>query len=123
MTTKSEAVKRPKPLLGPVIVPEEEVHDAIEYLRRSAFEIGKAREDLVRSEHMVKHIEAIGYLSAQGSQEARKAQARTQDRWEKATTEHAEAAGQYEKHRSLRTAAEMTIEVWRSQQANLRGKL
>jgi hypothetical protein len=104
------------------IVTDDDVDRALAFLRDSAIAVGAAREALVKAGHMVKHIEALLFLaSSQGSIEARKADVRCQERWIEATNEEARAAGEYEKLKALREAANAKIEAWRSEQANYRG--
>lgn len=111
----------PKQSLGR-IVSDGEVERALDFLRDSADAVGKARARLIRSGHMVKHIEALLTLaSEQRSVEAKKCEAKTDTRWLEAITEEAEAAGEFEKLRALREAASAKIEAWRSESANYRG--
>lgn len=111
----------PKQSLGR-IVSDGEVERALDFLRDSADAVGKARARLIRSGHMVKHIEALLTLaSEQRSVEAKKCEAKTDTRWLEAITEEAEAAGEFEKLKALREAASAKIEAWRSESANYRG--
>lgn len=111
----------PKQTLGR-IVSDNEVERALDFLRDSADAVGKARARLIRSGHMVKHVEALLTLaSEQRSVEAKKCEAKTDPRWLEAVTEEAEAAGEFEKLRALREAASAKIEAWRSESANYRG--
>lgn len=104
------------------IVSEIEVAKALDFLRDSADAIGKARARLIRSGHMVKHVEALLTLaSEQRSVEAKKCDAKTDARWIEAVNEEADAAGEFEKLRALREAASAKIEAWRSESANFRG--
>jgi hypothetical protein len=105
---------------GP-IVHERDIHKAVDFLARSARDIGDARRRLIRAEHMVKHTEALEFQMAEGSSaEARKNAARASDAYLDAINEEALAAGEFEKLKALREAAAMKIECWRSEQATLR---
>lgn len=111
----------PKQTLGR-IVSDNEVERALDFLRDSADSVGKARARLIRSGHMVKHVEALLTLaSEQRSVEAKKCEAKTDPRWLEAVTEEAEAAGEFEKLRALREAADAKIRAWQSESANYRG--
>lgn len=103
------------------IVTDNEVDRALHFLANNARELGSAKARMVKAGHMLKHIEALEYkLSTAGSIEARKAEARTSDRYLAAITEDAEACGEYEMMRALREAAALKIESWRSEQATYR---
>ena len=104
------------------IVSDNEIGKALDFLRDSADGIGKAKARLIKAGHMVKHVEALLLLaSEERSIEAKKASARVDQRWIDATDEEAEAAGEFEKLKALREAAEAKIEAWRSESANYRG--
>ncbi len=112
---------RPPPAIKPgQIVTEDEVHSALEYLRNSAFALGKAAERERKAEYAIKTREAFGYQMADGASDLRKAKARTSDEYQEALTEHAVAFGELRKLYALREAASLVIDVWRSQEASLR---
>ena len=103
------------------IVQESEIHKAVDFLARSARDIGEARARLIKASHMVKHVEALEFQMAEaGSAVARKNAARASDAYLDAINEEALAAGEFEKLKALREAAAMKIECWRSEQATLR---
>lgn len=104
-----------------LIVTEQQVHDAMEYLRSSAVEIGKAkaRADLAASK--VKHVEALMFkASDETSNDRRMMDARTSPEYVEAINEDAEAAGELAKLYALREAAATRIEIWRTQSSNVR---
>lgn len=104
------------------IVEDADLSKALDFLRDSADEIGKARARLIRAERMLEHTEALLIkMSEASSDQKRKAAARTDERWIAAADEEAKAAGEWEKMKALREAAAMKIETWRSEQANYRG--
>ena len=117
MTTTERAtatIQRP-------VIHESEIDKAVDFLRDNARAIGEAKGRLIKAQRMIDHIEAILLLkSDQSSDTKRKADARASDRWLAAANEEAMAAAEFEKLRSLREAAGMRIEVWRSEQANYR---
>lgn len=103
------------------IVTDEEVHDALECLRSTAEEIGRARRAAVLASHYVDHIEAIqNKLSDGKTADARKYDARASDAYKQAIDEDAASAGRFEAMKAKREAASATIEAWRSQSATLR---
>lgn len=102
------------------IVSDEEYGDVLRWLATNAAEIGKARQQMIYKERLRQRTEAILFLAATGSGEARKAQARASDKWLEAAEEEAAAAGEYERLRALREAAQAKHEAWRSEQASNR---
>lgn len=103
------------------IVQEANIEKALDFLRDSAIEIGKARQDMILASQWVKHVEALETLKAEGSAEIRKATARASTRYVEAIRNEAVTAGEFEKLKALREAATTKIETWRTEQANYRG--
>lgn len=104
-----------------VIVTDESIHDAVEYLRDSALKIAEARGRMIKSGHMLKVVRAM-IMSQHNDKSAAKAEviALASPEYLKALTEDADATMEFEKLKSLRDAASMRIEVWRSQSSNIR---
>lgn len=103
------------------LISDSELEKALDWLRDHAETIGKAKSRVVKAGHMLKHIEALEFKRSDAkSAEAKKADARTSARYLAAIIEDAEATGEYEAMKSLREAAALKIEAWRSEQANFR---
>ena len=103
------------------MIDELSVEAALDFLRDNAATIGKAKERTVSAGHMLKHVEALEFKKSDGkSVEAKKADARTSERYLEAITEDAVAAGEYERLKALREAAALKIESWQTQSANFR---
>jgi dsRNA-specific ribonuclease len=103
------------------IVTEVELEKALDFLRDNAKALGEAKARVVKAGHMLKHLEALEYKKSDSkTTEAKKADARTSEAFVAAIIEDAEAAGAYEMMKSLREAAALKIESWRSEQANYR---
>lgn len=103
------------------LVTNNELDKALAFLRDSAGAMGEAKARLIRAGHMVAHTEALMVVgSSESSADKRKADARASQRYLDAINEEADAAGEFEKLKSLREAAAMKIEAWRSEQANFR---
>lgn len=103
------------------IVSNEDVAKALDWLRDSAHLLGQLAEVSMNASNLVKHTEALLFLgSEEKSAEARKADARCQDKWLDASAEEAKAHGELVKLKALREAAAAKIEAWRSEQANFR---
>lgn len=103
-----------------IVVNAYQVKTAEQYLMKSAEEIGAAKARLVKATNWLKHLEAVQFLLATGSNDVRKAKARACDAYRDAIIEEAEAAGAFKTIEAMRDAAETTIDVWRTQQASLR---
>jgi D-serine deaminase-like pyridoxal phosphate-dependent protein len=102
------------------IVTEESVQRALDYLRDSAEEIGRLTTLARGAEHMVKVNLALEMKNHDGPVSAQEREARTSDRYLKALSADANAAGELAKAKALREAAAMRIEVWRTQSSNWR---
>jgi rhamnose utilization protein RhaD (predicted bifunctional aldolase and dehydrogenase) len=103
------------------IISEEQVHSAVEYLRASAHDIGAAKGRAIKADKMLSHVEALSIkFSEASSAAAKQAEARASDKYLAAIDEMANAAAELEKFKSLREAAVMLIETWRSEQATHR---
>lgn len=95
---------------------------ATQYLIDSAAEIAAAKGDLVRCENMLRVVKALAMKhSGETSAAAQEREAYASEQYQNAVNELAEVARDYEKLRSLREAAKMQIEFWRSYNANHRG--
>lgn len=117
----SERAIAPPPQEEDRLVSDEQVELALDWLRDNAAAIGEAKRQAVQTEKMVKHIEALTMkMHAQLPVSAQKREAQASDRYKHAILAEAEAAGAYETMRSLREAAALKIEVWRSSNANYR---
>ncbi len=103
------------------LITDKSLQASLDWLRDHAKDMGAAKERMVRAEHMTKHIEAIEFQKSDAkSADARKADARASKAYRDAFDEEAQAAGAYEVMRSLREAAALKIEAWRTEQANYR---
>lgn len=103
------------------LVTDAEVEKALDWLRDSANDIGEAKRRAVKAEHMLKHTKAVAMkLHASLPVSAQEREALASEQYVTALDEAAEAAGDFEKMKSLREAAALKIEVWRSMGANYR---
>lgn len=103
------------------MVADEEVEKALDWLRDNAEAIGAAKERLVKAGHMVKHVKALQMKRwNEQTVSAQEREAVASKEYLDALTEEARAAGEYEVMKSLREAAALKIEVWRSENANYR---
>lgn len=103
-----------------MIVSEKNVSTALEYLAIDIHPFALAKKHVTDAENKSKEASARAFLSAGGSVEARKATAETDPDFMAAKADHAEAILELERHRARAKAAEMLIEVWRTENANIR---
>lgn len=103
-----------------MIVTDKNVSDALTYLADDPHPIALARYELTQAENKSRETFSSCYLAAGGSVEARKAAAEIEPTYVEAKKAEAETVKEYERHRSRVRAAEMLLEIWRSEQANAR---
>lgn len=107
-------------MTNPRIVTEQELEKALDWLRDNAIEIGEAKKRSVLASNMLRHIKALEMKKHSGPVSAQEREAYASEAYREALYEDAVAAGEYEKLKSLREAAALKIEAWRSEQANFR---
>lgn len=103
-----------------MIVNDDLVSKALAYLAEDPHPLALARKDLTDAENDAKEIFATALLAAGGSVAVKEATATIDPQYVIAKDEEAEALKEFERHRARVRAAEMLIEVWRSENANAR---
>jgi hypothetical protein len=103
------------------LVSDADVEKALDWLRDNATEIGEAKRKAVKADHMLKHTKALA-MKQHGdiAVTAQEREALASPQYLAALDEAAATAGEFEKMKSLREAAALKIEVWRSASANYR---
>jgi len=103
------------------VITDEDLQKALDWLRDSAIEIGNAKGRMTEAGHMMKVVKALE-MKKHNDLSAAKAEveAYSSAAYQKALYEDAMATAEYEKLRSLRDAAALRIEVWRTEAANYR---
>lgn len=103
------------------LVSDADVEKALDWLRDSANDIGEAKRRTVKADHMLKHVRALAMKQHPGLPvSAQEREAFASDQYMAALDEASATAGEFEKLKSLREAAALKIEVWRSMGANFR---
>lgn len=103
------------------MIDDAEVERALDYLRDSSLKMAQARGERIYAEEYRKSLKAILASHSNESSEAAKDRAAyTHERYLEHLDRIKQAVINDEEQRALRVAAEMKIEVWRSQQANIR---
>lgn len=104
-----------------MLVADSDVEKALDWLRDNADDIGSAKEEAVKADHMLKHTKALAMkLHGDLAVSAQVREAEASDQFLKAIERSAKAAGELAKLQALREAAALKIEVWRSSSANYR---
>lgn len=103
-----------------MIVSDNNIQTALEYLAIDPHPLAIARKEVTDAENQAKQIYARSFLAAVGSVEAKKATAEVNAEYIEAKAQEAGAIQELERHKSRARAAEMLIEVWRSENANAR---
>lgn len=103
-----------------MIVDEEHVAVALDYLAMDPHPLALARKELVDAENAAKRAFALALLAAQGTESVRKARAETNDDYMTAKDEEAEAVKELERHRARVRSAEMLISIFQTESANAR---
>lgn len=103
-----------------MIVSEKNISDALAYLAMDPHPLALARKYVVDAENQAKGVFALLFLEATGSVKERECDAMTDDGYVNAKKLEAEAILDLERHKARARAAEMLIEVWRSENANVR---
>jgi hypothetical protein len=102
-------------------ISDEDVQRALDFLTRSAMEIGKLTEQAILAERLSKHVKALEMKRcAEVSAAAQEREAMASQAYLEAITREAVAAGELAKVKALREAASARIEAWRSAGANYR---
>jgi hypothetical protein len=108
-------------LRGTALISDDQADDALHSLLDNAREVALARGAVVRCEAMLKHVKAIYTLrSNMTSFTAKEAEAMASHAYRQAIDDHADAVVAFEELKAKRENCIMTIEMWRSAQANLR---
>lgn len=103
-----------------MIVKDKLVSDALAYLAQDPHPIAVARKAVMDAENDTKENFARALLDASGSVAEKQATATVDAAHVIAKDSEAEAVLDLERHRARVRAAEMIIEVWRSENANAR---
>lgn len=103
-----------------MIVSERNVSDALAYLSDDPHPIAKARKELTDAENEEKRIYAQVYAEQVGSVRDKETAADRDGRVVAARNRSSEWSFDLERHKARIKAAEMILEIWRSENANIR---
>lgn len=102
------------------MISESQVEKALHYLAESDEDAAKAKARVKGLEQKAKTIIAVAFLEAEGAQGERQQKAFISDAYKAHTEEYENAVYDNELYANKRKRAELTIDVWRSINANRR---
>lgn len=101
-------------------VSEKNVSDALYYLAQDPHPIAVARFNLTLAENAAREKAAELYLVTEGTVKERESLVEVDPTMKLARSKEADSQMEFERHRSRVKAAEMLLEVWRTENANAR---
>lgn len=102
------------------MIDEAKLERAMEFLAQSDEMGAELKANVARTEYLAKVAESMCFNALDGPMEARKNEARVADSTKVAWEKHFQALQAYEVIRAKRERAVLTVDVWRSQNANRR---
>ena len=105
------------------MIPEERVERALEYLRDSAKQYGEICGLVELRAHNIKINRSVAFLEAAGPVAERESKAWVSPAVKLAVEEHSNAVAEKLEIMTTRKAAELTIEIWRTQSASSRARM
>lgn len=105
------------------MITDEQAEKAADYIRDNAEKFAQAKARRIYCEEYKKSLKAILFNDVQGAAAVRENLAYADERYMKLIKDLELAVFEEEKIKGLISAAEMKIEVWRSLQANQRGRI
>ena len=105
------------------MISESKVEKALEYLRDSAKQYGEICGLVELKAHNIKIYRSMAFLEATGTVAERESKAWMNQQVRDAVDSHAEAVAEKNTIYTTRKAAELTCEIWRSQNASSRAKV
>lgn len=103
-----------------MIVSDEVVQKAFDWLEENREASAAAKALRIRAEYCVKQAKAQAFLTADGNNAVREAEAITSDLVKSAIENEIEAIKQDEFHRNQRSRCAALIDAWRTEQSNQR---
>ncbi len=105
-----------------MIISEELVHTAVDYLTTQSQRAAEAKGNLVRADYHRRRIRAQLILASdQKSQGLREAYAEAHEDYAEICEKLAKCEEAYEWHRNERSKCDTVCEMWRTEQATIRG--
>ena len=105
------------------MIPEDRAEKALLYIRDNTERGGQLLGAKIESENRIKVSKAIEYLAATGTVDERKSKAEISPEVKRAVKDYVDSCHAYETFRLEIKAADLTIDIWRSQNASNRAKV
>lgn len=105
------------------MITDRDAEKAADWIRDNATQIAEAKANRVYLEEYRKSIKAILFCSMEGSAAERENKSYAHEKYTNHLNDLKNGVIADEELRALKCAAEMKIEVWRTQQANQRGRI
>ncbi len=102
------------------MITAEQAESAVKFYAEQGNELGRIRGQMEATKHAAKVLEHIAFCAASGTVSERQALAATDKNAIAKWKEHHDLVAEYETLRTHLKAAELRIEVWRTQNANAR---
>ena len=102
------------------MISDERTEKAVEFIRDNAEQIGQLRGRNAQLEHLMKVTKAQVFLRSDGTVAERQAMAEAHPEYVSMVQEYRDCVTDLETKLTLMKGAELTIEVWRTQAANMR---
>lgn len=105
------------------MITDEQAEKAADFIRDNAEKFAQAKANRIYLEGYGKSLKAVLFNDAEGAAAVRENLAYADARYHEHLKQLRDAVFEEEKIKGLISAAEMKIEVWRSESANARGRL
>lgn len=105
------------------MITNDRAEEAVHYLDKTARQYGEVCGLVELQYHNIKIYRALGFLESEGTVGERESRAWIRDDVKAAVEAHSNAVGEKMAIMTRRKAAELTIEVWRTQSASNRVKM
>jgi hypothetical protein len=102
------------------VVSDKDAEEALHRLSASVDKIAKARGEMERTAHMIKHIKAVMITLEDGAVGLREAKALASNRYLKAVEAYTEAVIAFEAAKAERENDILILECWRTSSSNMR---
>jgi hypothetical protein len=102
------------------VVSDRDAEEALMRLTHSVDKIARARGEMERTAHMLKHVKAVMVTLEDGAVGLREAKAIASTRYLKAVEAYTEAVVAYETAKAERENDMLILECWRTSSSNLR---
>ena len=101
-------------------ITSEQVDRALHWITDNSLALAQAKGELIKAQHMVKVALALEMKKHDGPVSKAEVLARSSENYQAAIMAEVDATIAYEKLRNLQAAASQKIDIWRTQESNVR---